>query len=112
MIGLQIPRAATRASKLGRLAALTGAAVLVVSAAVAALPASAATGSGGGCATTLASGSTRSGHLGGIVRPQRIPSAACAGPVAGDPHNSGGSPPLINHGGPMMGTPATATRSW
>ena len=60
------------------------------------------------CTSTRTAGATRIGRFAGIVRPVRL-SAACSA-VIGDPHTSGGTPPLINHGGPMMSTPATADK--
>jgi hypothetical protein len=98
-----------------RIAVGLGAAVAAVAltagaAAVATLPASAATGAAKDCATSLASGSPRVGRFGGIVRPQRTSSTACSGSVGRDPNSGGGTPPLINHGGPMMSTPANADK--
>ena len=110
MIGFHTPRATGRASKLGHLAALTAAAVLILSGVVAALPASASPGAKSGCAGSLATGTTRFGHIGGVVRAQRTSPSSCTGAVGGDPHNTGGTPPLIYHGGPMMSTTANADK--
>jgi hypothetical protein len=49
-------------------------------------------------------GPARVGHFGGILRPRAI-KPGCQVHNAGDPAN--GSPPLLFHGGPVMGTPST-----
>jgi hypothetical protein len=72
-----------------------------------ALPATA--GAATGCGAKATDTSTRVGHFAGIVRPART-STTCARPTGGDPHNPGGTPPLINHGGPMMSTRANADK--
>src|SRR5215472_2694917 len=49
-------------------------------------------------------GSARSGHFGGIVRPVALVSG-CQVHITSDAAN--GTPPLIWHKGPVMGTPST-----
>src|SRR5438552_3401409 len=56
------------------------------------------------CATTF-HGRARVGHFGGIVRAVHIRAAGCQVHNTSDAAN--GTPPLIFHGGPVMGTRAT-----
>ena len=51
---------------------------------------------------------TRIGHFGGLVRP--VVTATATSPTGWDPHNPVGTPPLTNHGGPVMGTRSTADK--
>jgi hypothetical protein len=65
-----------------------------------------ATPASAGCSSPTAGGASRIGHFGGIVRP--LGSTTCpsgAAPAAEAPY--GGSPPLLDHGGPVMGTQST-----
>lgn len=101
----------------GRLIRYGGRPVAVLGAclAVALVPAvgsaSAAPGAATGCASaTPAAGPTRIGTILGLVRPIRT-ATHCAGrsPI-GEESAYAGDPPLINHGGPVMSTPATANQ--
>jgi hypothetical protein len=56
------------------------------------------------CASQV-SGKARVGHFGGISRAVRV-KASCQVQNLSDPAN--GTPPLIFHGGPVMGTPSTS----
>jgi IPT/TIG domain/Phosphate-induced protein 1 conserved region len=59
-----------------------------------------------GCSSPTAAGASRVGRFGGIVRP--LGNAVCpsgAAPAAEAPYV--GTPPLVNHGGPVMSTQST-----
>jgi hypothetical protein len=77
---------------------------------VAAWPASASQRSAAGCSAAAMS-VTRVGKFAGIFRPAQTGRVhACTGAIPTDPHNPNGNPPLINHGGPMMSTPAVGDK--
>ena len=92
--------------RIRRFAALGATAALVVTMAAVAtnvLPASAASSDATGCSAVAATAATR-----GIVRPARTSATSCPGSTGRDPAATGGTPPLINHGGPMMSTRSNA----
>lgn len=68
------------------------------------LPAAAAAPKG--CASSTVGGSSRSGHFSGIAKPQRV-TPGCVRPSGSEgPYNTNTTPPLIDHHGPVMATPA------
>jgi IPT/TIG domain-containing protein len=64
-------------------------------------------GAAGACGSHVAA-PAKVARFGGIVRPVKA-GRTCVS-ITGDPFNSGGEPPLIFHGGPVMGTRATSDR--
>lgn len=52
-----------------------------------------------------AHGSSRSGRLLGLVHPHVRPRGCAMAATAEPPYNPGATPPLLNHGGPVMSTP-------
>jgi hypothetical protein len=87
--------------------------VAMVAATVAAVLPATAADAAAGC-QHLASGATRTAHFGGIARPLTSGGHACASnEVGGGIATSGpygGSPPLLDHGGPIMSTPSVSSR--
>jgi hypothetical protein len=97
---LRVRRGLSGALALGSAALLTIGALAAGSSAQAAVQHSSQASSG---ACAHAGGSTRVGHFVGILHP-RVASG-CGTHTAGDPAN--GTPPLLYHGGPVMGTAKT-----
>jgi hypothetical protein len=83
--------------------ALLGASLVGAVASAAPSPATA------GCSSPTAPGPSRVGRIGGIVHPQHAASGCAPEAAAGleAPYLAGAVPPLVNHGGPVMGTQAT-----
>lgn len=88
--------------------AVLGASAVLVGGAMSGAAASGSTGSANCSASWV--GVTHVGHASGFVRPAGAPSSSCSGPTAKDPNSGDGTPPLINHGGPMMSTRSNSDR--
>lgn len=61
------------------------------------------------CPSSHLSGTTRVGRISGIARPLVV-GAHCASSSAGAQSVYPGSPPLVNHGGPVMSTPSAGDK--
>jgi hypothetical protein len=99
-MSIQLRRGLNSAVAVGAAGLLTAAALTAGASAQASMRHS--TPASNACAQV--SGSTRVGHFLGVLRPKTT-QTSCQVHNTGDPAN--GTPPLLNHGGPVMGTPST-----
>ena len=88
-----------------RRAAATAAVVLAAFGLMGATPSPGQASSQQACPSSHLSGPTRVGRISGIARPLVV-GAHCASSSAAALSDYPGSPPLIDHGGPVMGTPS------